>query len=368
MSKGAPLIVDAERCTRCGKCVPVCAPKAIKPTDAYLFVDWQKCTGCLECVAACDEGALAPRTRAAVASAGQASGPKVSVGSRAEAKQLRKVAETMVRDRERTEKAAQRDLAWRDRIAWRDAERTAEGLARWDLVDAAVVVLVLLATIVGRDLILGLRPFALMPQAGRVLVRVLVLASFYLAQIAVIAFLAARHGAHLWDAFGLGRKGTLRSFALSTGLVIALLAATRLTTTAYGALAHRLGFDLPPSPSLNIVSAFGVGRAGLAISTFLVVLVAPFVEELIFRGILLSSVDSAIEPRWPGAGPWPAILATSALFAASHLSAWLLVPTFVLGVALGWLAWWRRGLWPSIALHAVYNAAAVAAAFWLISR
>jgi membrane protease YdiL (CAAX protease family)/Fe-S-cluster-containing hydrogenase component 2 len=368
VSKGAPLIVNAERCTRCGKCVPVCAPRAIKPTEAYLFVDWQKCTGCLECVAACDEGALAPRTRAAVASVGQANGPKVSVGSRAEAKQLRKAAETMVREKERTEKAEQRELAWRDRIAWRDAERTAEGLARWDLVDAAVIVLMLLATIVGRDLLLGLKPFAVMPQAGRVLVRVLVLASFYLAQVAVIAFLAARHGARLWGAFGLGRRGTLRSFALSTALVIAFFAATRLATTAYGTFAHDLGFDPPPSPSLNVVTAFGVGRAGLAISTLLVVLVGPFIEELIFRGILLSSIDSATERPWPAVGPWPAILLSSALFAASHLSAWLLVPTFVLGVALGLLAWWRRGLWPSIVLHALYNAAGVAAAFWVISR
>jgi membrane protease YdiL (CAAX protease family)/Fe-S-cluster-containing hydrogenase component 2 len=368
VSKGAPLIVDAERCTRCGACVPVCTPKAIKPTEAYLFVDWQKCTGCLECVAACDAGALAPRTRAALATSGTASGPKVAVGSRAEAKQLRKNAEAMARDNERTEKAAQREVAWRNRTEWRDAERTAEGLARWDMLDAAVVVLVLVATIVARNLLLGLKPFVLMPQAGRVLVRVLVLASFYLAQVAVVAFLAARHGAHIGAAFGLRRKGTLRSFAVSSGLVIVLFGATRLVTTAYGTWAHRVGFNPPPSPGLDVVSAFGVGRAGLAISTVLVVLVAPFLEELIFRGVLLSAVDSATERSWPAGGPWPAILVSSALFAASHLSAWLLFPTFVLGVALGWLAWWRRGLWPSIALHALYNAAGVAAAFWLISR
>ncbi len=368
MTKGAPLIIDADRCTRCGKCVPVCKPKAIKPTEAYLFVDWQKCTGCLECVAACDAGALAPRTRAAVATAAQASGPKVSVGSRAEAKQLRKTAETMARDKERTEKAAQRELAWRDRIAWRDAERTAEGLARWDLIDAGVVVLMLLATIVARDAVLALKPFALMPQAGRVLVRVLVLASFYLAQVAVIAFLAARHGAHLWSAFGLARKGTLRSFAVSAAVVVALLGATRLATTAYGTLAHRTGFDPPPSPGLDVVSAFGVGRAGLAIATVLVVLAGPFIEELIFRGILLSAFDVAFEQRWAAIGPWAAIVASSALFAVSHLAAWMLLPMFVLGIALGWLAWWRRNLWPAIVLHGIYNAVVVAAAFWLISR
>ncbi len=367
MSKGAPLIVDAERCTRCGACVPVCKPKAIKPTDAYLFIDWQVCTGCLECVAACEAGAVAPRTRAAVVSAADPRAPKVSVGSRAEAKQLRKAAEAASKDKERNAKVAQRRTAWAERIEWRDAERTAEGLARWDLVDAAVVVVMVVATILARDAILALKPFALMPQAGRVLVRVMVLAAFYLAQVGVIAFLAARHGVTIWRGFGLGRRGTARSWAVGAAAVVGLFVATRLATTAYATAAHNAGLDPPASPSLDVVGAFGVGRAGLAIATVLVVVVAPFVEELIFRGVLLSAFDSVLEPRWPALGPWPAIVASSALFALSHLSAWLIVPTFVLGIALGWLAWWRRGLWPAILLHALYNGVGVAAAFWLAS-
>jgi membrane protease YdiL (CAAX protease family) len=36
----------------------------------------------------------------------------------------------------------------------------------------------------------------------------------------------------------------------------------------------------------------------------------------------------------------------------------------VLGVALGWLAWRQRSVWPAIALHSLYNAVAVAAAFY----
>jgi membrane protease YdiL (CAAX protease family) len=346
----------------------VCAAKAIKPTESYLYVDWQKCTGCLECVAACDAGAVAPRTRAAVTAPAQDGRPKVAVGSRAEAKQLRQTAEHVAREKERSQQAAKREIAWRDRIEWRTAERSADGLAEWDAIDAAVVVLMLLATIVGRNALLGLKPFALMPQAGRVLVRVLVLSGFYLAQIAIIAFLAARHGARLSEAFGLRRRGTFRSFVVSAGSVAALLVVTRALTQAYAAFAHRLGLDPPSGPGLDVVGAFGVGRAGLVLATVLVVLVGPFVEELIFRGVLLSALDRASEQRWPMIGPWLAIVATSGLFAASHFSAWLFVPTLVLGLALGWLAWWRRGLWPAIAMHAIYNAASVAAAFWLVTR
>jgi membrane protease YdiL (CAAX protease family) len=64
---------------------------------------------------------------------------------------------------------------------------------------------------------------------------------------------------------------------------------------------------------------------------------------------------------------WPAIVVSSAVFAGYHLSAWFFFPTFVLGMALGWLAFSRRSLVPAIALHVVYNAAAVAAAF-LVAR
>ena len=37
----------------------------------------------------------------------------------------------------------------------------------------------------------------------------------------------------------------------------------------------------------------------------------------------------------------------------------------IVQVALGWLAWTRRSLWPAIGLHVLYNAVAVAAAFML---
>jgi len=56
------------------------------------------------------------------------------------------------------------------------------------------------------------------------------------------------------------------------------------------------------------------------------VLVGPFIEELVFRGVVLS----ALGQLWA----YGSILISSAIFATYHFSLWMLVPTFVLGVAL----------------------------------
>ena len=96
--------------------------------------------------------------------------------------------------------------------------------------------------------------------------------------------------------------------------------------------------------------------SGLVLAIVMVVVVGPLVEEAVFRGALLEGLAARF-------GVWPAIIAQALLFAAFHRSLWSLLPMFVLGVALGWLAHVREGLWPSIALHALYNAITVAAAF-----
>ena len=101
--------------------------------------------------------------------------------------------------------------------------------------------------------------------------------------------------------------------------------------------------------------------SGLALAVALVVIFGPFVEELAFRGV----VQSAARRRW---SVIPSVIASSALFALYHFDPWMFAPTFVLGLALGWLAEKRRGLWPPIALHVLYNGVTVFAIFWLASQ
>src|SRR5262245_19593322 len=70
-------------------------------------------------------------------------------------------------------------------------------------------------------------------------------------------------------------------------------------------------------------------EGGLGTKIFLLVIVAPVAEELLFRGIILRGLLSRFRP-------FSAILLSSLLFAAVHLNPWQLVSATVLGMAFGW--------------------------------
>jgi ABC-2 type transport system permease protein/sodium transport system permease protein len=77
-------------------------------------------------------------------------------------------------------------------------------------------------------------------------------------------------------------------------------------------------------------------------------------EELFFRGYLLGALLGVLRPR-------TAILATAALFALFHLilgsvlAIERLVPSFLLGLVLGWVCWRTGSVWPGMLLHALHN-------------
>ena len=94
----------------------------------------------------------------------------------------------------------------------------------------------------------------------------------------------------------------------------------------------------------------------------LVVCVAPFIEELVFRGVLLSGFASRMPIGW-------AMLGSAVVFGCVHLPdfkfAWYPVPALViLGLASAWLRVRTRSLWPSITLHATNNC--IAAVAWFL--
>lgn len=84
------------------------------------------------------------------------------------------------------------------------------------------------------------------------------------------------------------------------------------------------------------------------------VLVAPLVEEMLFRGYL----QKVLEESWEDITK--AILVTSLFFALVHLNPYWIVQIYLMGLVLGYLAWQTNSIIPGIILHGLNNGFAVA--------
>ena len=129
-----------------------------------------------------------------------------------------------------------------------------------------------------------------------------------------------------------------------------------------GAITHVLAGHRPVHQDVAVMAA-KVSLDMRVLLALLVVCVAPFVEELVFRGVLLSGLASRMRLGW-------AMLVSAIVFGCVHLPdfkfAWYPVPALVLlGVVLAWLRVRTRSLWPSITLHAANNFFAVLGWFLL---
>lgn len=95
--------------------------------------------------------------------------------------------------------------------------------------------------------------------------------------------------------------------------------------------------------------------------TLAVASIGPLVEELLFRGVLLSALLRRLRAIW-------AVLASAVLFALVHLPElhwlWYALPNLaLLGVALAWLRLRSGSLWPAVIAHACNNLLAMVALF-----
>lgn len=90
--------------------------------------------------------------------------------------------------------------------------------------------------------------------------------------------------------------------------------------------------------------------SGGAASVIAVCVLAPLLEEMLFRGIILRGF-LAQYPRWQ------AIMGSALLFGVAHLNLYQFVCAFLIGILAGWLYERSQSLLPSIGLHAAYNTA-----------
>ena len=85
---------------------------------------------------------------------------------------------------------------------------------------------------------------------------------------------------------------------------------------------------------------------------FIVGLLAPLAEELVFRGAVLKSLL-----QWKQ-NPWVGIVISAILFALIHMNPAQMPHAFLVGLLLGWMYWRTDSIVPGVVYHWVNNSVA----------
>jgi membrane protease YdiL (CAAX protease family) len=87
-------------------------------------------------------------------------------------------------------------------------------------------------------------------------------------------------------------------------------------------------------------------------------IIAPFAEELLFRGVIFAGLVQRM-PLWVAAS------LSGIIFGAAHGDPWGFVPLAVTGAGLALLYYRTRSLWPNVLAHAIFNAVALVALYFV---
>lgn len=168
-------------------------------------------------------------------------------------------------------------------------------------------------------------------------------AFFYLLVLAVILVIAS--GFDRREAFALRRPTSWRTaILLSIGLLVVLLAVAAALEPIFGA-GEEQGLD---------PTGWDPDRAGaLALNFVLTAMVAPIVEELMFRGIGFFLLEQF--------GQAAAIVVTAIAFALTHGIVEGIPVFFVIGVGLAFMRSRTKSIYPPVLMHAGFNGIGVIA-------
>jgi len=201
------------------------------------------------------------------------------------------------------------------------------------------------AVAVGAALASALDGAARSPSAGVGLVTlVLMQLPLWATQVGTVVWAGDVRGGGVRHDFGLA----LRPVDVVVGLAAGV--AAQVAVSFVYILVEQL-VDLGSDQTARQISAKGDGPAVVALLVLFGV-VAPVVEELFYRGLLLRSLERSL--------PRAAALVTSALiFGAVHFELRLLPGLFIAGLVFGWLVQRSGRLGPGIFAHIGFNSVTI---------
>lgn len=155
---------------------------------------------------------------------------------------------------------------------------------------------------------------------------------------------------------GLGAEFGFSARALDAplGLVVGVASQLVLLPIIYWPLLSLLGRSSEElSEPAEELASRADGTLGWLLLATMVVVAAPLVEELFYRGLLMGALAKR------GWALWPSVLGSSAVFGAMHFQPLQFVGLFAFGVVLALLASWQGRLGAAMWAHAGFNATTV---------
>jgi len=169
---------------------------------------------------------------------------------------------------------------------------------------------------------------------------------FLVAFVLLLALLAAAAGVVRWEvAVPLGAAST-------SGLLF--VGAAAIFSVGLGFLLAAVVSRFAPEQENELIRMLQTSRSAVYIIAFIATFTAPFVEEVVYRGVLYSAFQKRI-------GVLGGFLVATLLFAAVHIPQYwpsysTLFLLLFLSVILTGIRVWTRNLWPCIVLHTLFNA------------
>ena len=172
-------------------------------------------------------------------------------------------------------------------------------------------------------------------------------------ELSMFIYYIAAIGITLWIAFMMRRKTTAKksfNWTSPNDKIIPFIIIGTLGI-AFGITSPII--ELIPMPDMFKDMFMELGKGKGIFPFLMVVLAAPILEEIIFRGIML---DGLLEKY----SPLKSIIITSVLFGIVHLNPWQFVSAMAIGCFSGWIYYHTRNLTYSILIHAANNFCAYA--------
>ncbi|HUT47005.1 MAG TPA: CPBP family intramembrane glutamic endopeptidase [Sedimentisphaerales bacterium] len=186
----------------------------------------------------------------------------------------------------------------------------------------------------------------------------LVMSTGAVVTMAVMMFLAHVHFARRLKGFGLNIRTIVKDFFMA---IVNLLAAwplmmAAITMTMFVAeLIWGAEYQMQQHQQLEMITEYPQLPLRIMI-VFVAVVIAPVLEEMLFRGFVQTTIRSFFGIR---NSAWPAIAASSVFFAIMHADPGHWPALFVLGVCLGYSYEKSGSLFRPIFIHLFFNATSI---------